>query len=95
MCSQNNNCTRGPLGRRGRIVVRLNKAALWERLALLNRSQNWLAKEIGVSPGYVSMLVNEGRAPSGRIRRRMLKALGVDDFQQLFRLEVIDDEPQP
>ena len=53
------------------------------------------AREIGVSPGYVSMLVNEGRAPSGSIRRRMLKALGVDDFHQLFRLEVIDDEPQP
>ena len=95
MCSQNTNCTRGPLGRRGRSVVRLDTAALWERLALLNRSQNWLAREIGVSPGYVSMLVNEGRAPSGRIRRRMLKALGVDDFHQLFRLEVIDDEPQP
>ena len=42
---------------------------------ILNRSQNWLAREIGISPGYLSMLVNEGRAPSGRIRRRMLKAL--------------------
>ena len=63
-----------------------------ERLAVLNRSQNWLAREIGVSPGYVSMLVNEGRAPSGRIRKRMLKALGVDDFHQLFRLEETDDE---
>ena len=31
---------------------------------LLNRSQNWLAREIGGSPGYVSKLVNEGRAPS-------------------------------
>ena len=34
------------------------------QLVLLNRSQNWLAREIGVSPGYVSKLVNEGRAPS-------------------------------
>ena len=92
MCSQNTNCTRGPLGRRGRSVVRLDTAALWERLALLNRSQNWLAREIGVSPGYVSMLVNEGRAPSGRIRTRMLKALGVNDFHQLFKLEEMDDE---
>jgi len=41
------------------------------------------------------MLVNEGRAPSGRIRKRMLKALGADDFNQLFRMEVIDDESQP
>ena len=95
MRSQHTIHDRGPRRRRGRSVVRLDTEALWERLALLNRSQNWLAREIGVSPAYVSMLVNEGRAPSGRIRRRMLKALGVDDFHQLFRLEVIDDEPQP
>ena len=92
MCSQHINHERDPRRRRGRSVVRLDTAALWERLALLNRSQNWLAREIGVSPGYVSMLVNEGRAPSGRIRQRMLRALGVDDFHQLFRLEEMDDE---
>ena len=74
--------------RRGaRAVVRLDAAALWKRLALLNRSQSWLAREIGVSPGYLSMLVNAGRAPSGRIRERMQKALGVDDFNDLFGLE--------
>ncbi len=93
MCQQHINCERGPRRRRGRRVVRLNTAALWERLALLNRSQNWLAEEIGVSPSYVSKLVNEGHAPSGCIRRRMLKALGVDDFNQLFQLEVTDDDP--
>ena len=53
----------GPRRRRGRIVVRLDTAAVWKRLALLNRSQNWLAREIGVSPGYVSMLVNSGARP--------------------------------
>ena len=73
--------------RGGRAVVRLDAAALWRRLNLLNRSQSWLAREIGISPGYLSMLVNAGRAPSGRIRERMQKALGVDDFSDLFRLE--------
>ena len=38
------------------------------------------------------MLVNGGRSPSGRIRRRMQKALGVDDFNQLFTLEVTDEQ---
>lgn len=92
--SKHTDRSRGPRRRRGRGVVRLDTAALWKRLALMGRSQNWLANQIGVSPGYVSMLVNEGRAPSGRIRRRMLKALGVNDFHQLFRLEVTDDQPQ-
>ena len=67
-------------------------AALWKRLALLNRSQNWLAREIGISPGYVSKLVNTGRSPSGRIRRRMLKALELTEFGDLFRLEDSDEQ---
>ena len=81
------NQSKGPRRRGGRTVVRLDTAAVWKRLALLNRSQNWLAREIGVSPGYVSMLVNTGRSPSGRIRRRMLKALELTEFGDLFRLE--------
>ena len=87
MRSNDTNIRKGPRRRGGRTVVRLNTAALWRRLTLLNRSQNWLAREVGVSPGYMSMLVNGGRSPSGRIRCRMLKALGVDEFHELFRLE--------
>ena len=73
--------------RRERIIVRLKTEALWARLALLHRSQNWLARETGISPGYLSMLVNTGRAPSGRVRRRMQHVLGVEDFHELFALE--------
>ena len=83
----------GPRRRRGRAVVRLDTVALWNRLALLGRSQNWLAGKAGISPGYLSMLVNEGRAPSGCIRRRIQEALGIEDFHQLFRLEDRDENP--
>ena len=78
--------------RGGRGVVRLNRVALWKRLAVLNRSQNWLARETGVSPGYMSMLVNGERSPSGRICRRMQLVLGVDDFDQLFMIEEDEHE---
>ena len=79
--------------RRDRAVVRLNTEALWERLALLGRSQNWLARETGISPGYLSMLVNNHRAPSGRVRRRMQQALGVEDFHALFAVQRPNDDP--
>ncbi len=92
MCSRDVNEAKGRPRRAGRTVVRLDAAALWKRLALLNRSQNWLAREIGISPGYLSLLVNEGRAPSGRIRLRMQKALGVEDFHELYRLEDGNDQ---
>ena len=87
MKSKPANQSKGHRRRGGRTVVRLDPAALWRRLALLNRSQNWLAREVGISHGYLSMLVNTGRAPSGRIRRRMLKALELTRFDELFRLE--------
>ena len=92
MSSQDANIRKGHRSGGGRTVVRLDAAALWTRLALLNRSQSWLAKEIGVSPSYVSMLVNGERSPSGRIRRRMLKALGVTDFKDLFNMEETDEQ---
>ena len=93
MPSINDNKRKGPRRRGGRTVVRLDAAALWRRLELLNRSQNWLAREIEVSPGYMSMLVNAGRSPSGRIRRRMRKALGVTNIKELFKLEDCDEQP--
>ena len=76
--------------RRGRTVVRLRTEALWARLALLGRSQNWLAQEVGISKSYLSMLINQGRAPSGRIRRRMQQVLGLSNFDELFELEPRD-----
>ncbi len=77
---------------RRRAVVRLDARTLWDRLDTLNRSQRWLARKIGVSPGYLSTLIGEGRAPSGRVRRRMQRALGVEDFGELFTLEECNDE---
>ena len=75
-----------------RTVVLLKTKALWDRLAMLDRSQNWLARELGISRGYLSTLVNEGRAPSGRIRQRMRTVLGVEDFDDLFELRHENDD---
>ena len=75
-----------------RTVVLLKTRALWDRLERLGRSQNWLAREVGISRGYLSTLVNEGRAPSGRIRRRMQRVLGLEDFDDLFELFHEDDD---
>ena len=76
---------------RTRPAVRLKREALWERLETLNRSQTWLAREASISPGYLSTLVNEGRAPSGPVRRRLQAALGINDFDELFELEDRDE----
>ena len=93
MPSRKNRQRKGHRRGGGRSVVRLDAAALFERLGMLGRSQNWLAGQVGVTPAYMSMLVNGGRSPSGRIRRRMQKALGVTRSLQLFKTE--DEHERP
>lgn len=75
------------MSRRRRLAVRLRRDALWRRLELLNRSQAWLAREAGISPGYLSDLITQGHAPSGCVRRRLQAVLGITDFDELFELE--------
>ncbi len=79
--------------RRRRTLVTLKPEPLWERLAVLGRSQNWLAHEAGISPGYLSMLVNGKRSPSGHLRRRLQQILEVEDFHELFTLRSERHDP--
>ena len=83
----NRGASRDAIARRGRTIVLLNVQAVRERLARGHRSQNWLAREVGISRGYLSTLLRDGRAPSGRVRRRMQEVLGVEEFEELFALE--------
>lgn len=71
----------------GRPVVLLRTQVLRERLASQHRSLAWFAAEVGISRGYLSRLLRTGRAPSGRIRRRMQDVLDIEDFEVLFALE--------
>lgn len=79
--------------RRRRVVVTLKPEPLWERLAFLGRSQNWLAREAGISRGYLSMLVNGRRSPSGELRRRLQRILEMEDFHELFTIRFRRDDP--
>ena len=67
--------------------VWLNPVAVWELLDQLDISQNQLARRAGISPGHLSLLMNGKRSPAPAVRRRLMKALGVDDFHRLFVME--------
>jgi transcriptional regulator with XRE-family HTH domain len=56
-------------------------------MARRNLSQNDLAKQLGVSSGYMSQLLCGSRRPSPRLRRRMLESLSPLGFDDLFVLE--------
>lgn len=69
--------------------VKLNPDRVWEFLNRFNMSQNELARLAGISSGYLSQLMSGTRCPSAELRRRLVEALGVTDFDDLFILEVV------
>ena len=64
--------------------VILKAAAVWELLDQLDLSQNELARRCRITSGHLSHLMNGRRSPSPGVRRRLMEALGVDDFHRLF-----------
>ena len=71
--------------------ARLKPEAVWEQLNRRNLSQNELARQVGITSGYLSQLISGSRSPSARVRRRLQEALEIDQFEQLFRLERVDE----
>ena len=69
--------------------VRLNPDRVWELLNRLNMTQNELARQASISSGYLSQLMTGTRRPSAELRRRLMKALGVTRFEDLFILEAV------
>ena len=69
--------------------VKLNPHAVWELLNRLNMTQNELARLVGTSAGYLSQLMSGTRCPSADMRKRLMEALGVTRFEDLFILEQV------
>jgi len=62
------------------------------RLIRKNRSQNWLADQLKVSCGYLSQLMDGGRNPSPKVRRRLMDAFPECDFDYLFMISDKDKD---
>ena len=67
--------------------TRVNPDRVWELLNRLNMSQNQLARQCGVSSGYLSQMITGTRFPSPAVRRGLMEALDVERFDDLFILE--------
>ena len=76
-------------GRRPASRVRLKQRCVWDRLDQLNMSQNELARTVGITSGYLSQLMSGTRCPSAEMRQRLQDILGIDSFDDLFILEVV------
>ncbi len=66
--------------------MRLRAEVVWEYLTRHNLSQNAFARRQGIDPGYFSQLMNGRRSPSPEMRARLMRALAISDFDDLFAL---------
>ncbi len=67
----------------GRIRFRV-RPGIKRAVARLNRSQNSVAKDCGLTSGHLSQLLAGKRNPSPKIRERLLRALPEFTFDGLF-----------
>lgn len=70
---------------------RLDPYKAWALLNRQNIAQNELARMSGISSGYLSQLMTGTRRPSPDTRRRLMRALDVSKFEDLFVLESVDE----
>ena len=82
-------------GMSSRQRVRLKPEGVWERLERLDMSQNTLARRIGVTQGFLSLLMNGRRSPSVATIESMMKELDApfDDLFVVVAREDIRREP--
>ena len=77
------------------VKVRLKTDALQLRLARQNKSQNWLARKMEMSSGYLSQLTTGVRRPSPKMRTRFLRVFRDASFDDLFYIEPEPDALRP
>ena len=73
--------------RRPPFRTRLNSERVWELLNRLNISQNELARQCGLSSGYLSQMITGTRFPSPAVRKGLMEVLAIERFDDLFILE--------
>ncbi|MEW6536422.1 MAG: helix-turn-helix transcriptional regulator [Candidatus Auribacterota bacterium] len=69
--------------------VFLQKQKIQEILVRKNKSQNWLAKKLQISTGYMSQLTAGSRNPSPELREKLMGMFPDKDFDDLFVIETI------
>ena len=71
------------------MVVAIKSEAIRKILARKNMSQNWLARQLGVSSGYMSQLMTGVRNPSPDLRIKILEKLKMDEsgFDKVFEIK--------
>ena len=72
---------------RTRLSVTLRPDPVWAFLEERDISQNELARRVGISSGHISQLMSGSAHPSPELRRRLLRVLGVSDFDDLFTID--------
>jgi len=71
------------------MVVAIRKEAIRKILARKNMSQNWFARQLDVSSGYMSQLMTGVRNPSPDLRIKILEKLKMDEsgFDKVFEIK--------
>ena len=68
------------------LKAKLKSERLRDVLLKKNLSQNWLAKRLKISSGYMSQMLSGVRCPSPLMRQRIMDSLPDMAFEDLFEV---------
>ena len=70
-------------------IIRLKNLYIFQRKILTreNKSQNWFARKLGISSGYMSQIMTRSRNPSPKLRERIMKILPGYKWDELFKIK--------
>lgn len=72
------------MARKGRIVYMVRSRAIRLELGRQNKTQEWLAQQMRVSPQYVSQLMNHVRATGPKTREKIEAVITTLPHEALF-----------
>ncbi len=68
------------------LKVKLRGSDIRKILARKNLSQNWLAKRLCISSGYMAQILNGDKHPSPKVRERIQNYFKELEFDDLFNI---------
>jgi DNA-binding XRE family transcriptional regulator len=70
---------------RDKMFVRIKRSVLEEMLIRKNVNKTAFAKDLNISPTYITKILDEKKQPSGKLRQKILDYFKVD-FDDIFEI---------
>jgi hypothetical protein len=67
--------------------VTIKRDVVEKRLTMMNKTMGWLSHQMETDQSYLTRILKDERNPSPVIRQKMMDALGIEKWDELFTIK--------